>query len=322
MIHWLKVFQKRSQGVFGLLTLLCGFFMMWGSAQGGFKDTKTIDETLEHAIDIDPRLPSGLNNQKIVVAPGRFASEEQLEDEYIKPGPYLILRRKVEMFQWSEKTSVSGGLPEYALDWYEGQIDFFQFKESTGHENPLLRVQPFVKMVASNTFGGFDGSLLLRAIEKLFSLELTEDLLKDKSLRIVNNKIFIPRDPLGPGLGDIRISYEILPQGDYTILTRQVDERSLIGVERSGSMLIRPGLYSADELRKISSQEVQAAASGMLYLGSILLFCGLVSVLFPLAPQISLRPRLALDGVPALVVLCLSITVVTLVLFSIFTWLG
>jgi hypothetical protein len=215
-------------------------------------------------------------------------------------------------------------MPSYELGWHERQIDFFSFRETSGHENPLLRVQPIEKKVGISRFGAFDGEPILRSIQKLLPLELSPQLVRDPSLKIEDNKIVVPRDPStsGVSLGDMRVWYEVLPQGNYTILTRQVDERSLLGVGGSDTLIIRPGLFSADEFNRAEVGAAERDTGGLLLLGASILCLGLFSVLLPFAAQFDLRPRLALQGKAALFVVCIGVSFATLVVLWVLGRLG
>lgn len=312
------------QTFFGVITLLSGMLMMWGSVKGERADVATIDTLSADAVDIDASIPSARDNGKLVVAAAGFSSDQRLEDEYLKLGPYLILRRRVEMYQWIEERSEGVSQPQYVETWHEGEVDFFKFAVPEGHENPVLRATPTRQMVESARFGGYDGNVLLRSIAKLLPLTLDPSMLKDPSLVIEDNKIVVPRagNLETPALGDMRVWYEALPQGDYTVMTKQIDERTLLGATPSDTLLIRPGLFTAESLSKVQSSEVRSGVFGMLCFGALLLFAGLLSILAPLARNLDLRPRLPFTGTAALAFVCAAISLAafgvmgTLVLLS------
>lgn len=320
----LKVTGSAQRGL-AVVTLACGFFMMWGSSRGSVESGSFNAQLRREAIEIDPLIPDGRNNQAIVVAAGRFSSTELLEDEFIKPSTLLILRRRVEMYQWRESKVSGDGKPSYSLNWHEGRINFFRFKETSGHENPLLRYEAFTRRVRTSVFGAFDGSGLLSAVRHLVPVTITSEMLKDPALRIVDGKIVIPRSVSldgEPRLGDMRVWYEGLPQGDYTVLTRQVDERNLVGAESAHATVLRAGLLSLDELFAAENQETERVSTGLLYLGGCLFFLGLYSVLTPLAPNFNLRPKINVEGAPALALVCAAVSAAAVVIFFIVGQLG
>lgn len=305
----------------GVLTVVCGFLMMWGSSRGTLENTSTLEKLRREAVDIDPLLPDPKFNGALVVAAGKLNSTQLLEDEFLKPSAYLVLRRRVEMYQWTEALNPVDPLPQYKMEWREGQVDFFTFKQVEGHVNPLLSYTEEKQSVppGTTTFGGFDATRIVAAVRKLLPIKVTREMLKDDSLRVQDGKILIPRkagsQEQEPALGDVRIWYEGLPQGEYTILARQIDERNLVGANSSNSLEIRPGLYSAETLFSLDATTVQRTNDGLLFIGGLLFGFGLFSLLLPTAPSIDLRPRLNVRGVPALAVICAVLSVAAIFLF-------
>lgn len=317
----LKRLSSRSQGLVGVLTLICGFVMMWASSRGTLENTATTDKLRREAIDIDPLTPSVEYNGDLVVAAGVLRSSALLEDEFLKPSPYLVLRRHVEMYQWTEELNPIDPLPKYALAWREGQVDFFQFKQPAGHANPLFTHQQATLEVSegTSTFGLFDASRIVKSVRRFLPVPLSVEMLKDTNSPIRDGKLYIPRDGqtdrTEPALGDVRVWYEGLPQGEYTILARQIDERNLIGANATNSMEIRSGLYSAEELFSKEEADVQQTNDGLLLIGGALFCFGLFSVLLPIAGQIDLRPRLNVQGPLALLVVCGALSTAAVLVF-------
>lgn len=317
----LQRLSSRSQGFVGALTLLCGFLMMWGSSRGTLENTSTTDRLRREAVDIDPLLPSVDYNGALVVAAGRLYSASLLEDEFLKPSHYLTLKRHVEMYQWVEERNSIDPLPKYTLAWREEQVDFFQFQKPQGHANPLLPYSSETLHVPEGaaTFGLFDATRILQSVRRLLPAPLSSEMLKNPTMRIEDGKLYIPRDTevdrASPSLGDVRVWYEGLPQGEYTILARQVDERNLVGANSANSVEIRAGLYSADELFSLEEQNVQKTNDGLLFIGGALFCFGLFSVLLPTARHIDLRPRLNVQGPIALLIVCLGLSMAAVFVF-------
>lgn len=182
--------NAKAQTLLGIATIVFGFYMMWGSLSGKNRNESTLSKAALQAIEIDVTKPSTKHIGKLVVAAGRLQSTEQLDDDFIKPGPLLILQRRVRMYQWVERlTSPTDLQPEYSKEWVEGQSDFLSFQEPTGHENPVLKYDSKIAKVSSVSFGGYDGSKILESITVLPDLPVTPEMLKDPSLRIENGSI-------------------------------------------------------------------------------------------------------------------------------------
>jgi hypothetical protein len=304
--------NAKAQTLLGVLTIVFGFYMMWGSLSGKNRNESTLSKAAVQAIEIDTNKPSTKYIGKLVVAAAMLKSSEQLEDEFIKPGPVLILQRRVKMYQWVERlVSPTDIKPQYSKEWVEGQADFLSFQEPSGHENPVLKYDSKVAKVSEVSFGGYDGSKILGSITVLPELPVTREMLKDPTLKIENGEIYLPRNlgSIGPSLGDMKISYQALPVGDYTIAARQADEVTLIGGEARDEIVIKTGILSSEELFTEVGNESKKTFSGLLYLGGAVFFIGAFSTLVKLAPTMDLRPKLEVHGKLAVLIVSGGITV-------------
>ncbi len=309
---------KRAQGAFGgVIMALCAVVMMWGGVSSDVATDSNVREAIRKAIDIDPAIPDPSNNGALVVAAGTFRSNDTYEDDYMKPTSSLIVQRRVEMMQWVESRTSPEDEPTYSLQWNDGQVDFFTFQTPQGHENPLLQIPARRYEAPQSRFGGFDGSRLLPLITRLERLQLSPELLKNPAQEIVDNKLVIRRNPGFDlsSLGDVRVWYEVLPQGDYTVLTVQQDERSLVGARASSTLFIRSGLLTATDFMQELQQDSEESFMGMLYLGGFLLFAGCLSLLMPKAAVFDLNPHLNVKGPLAVVVVSAVGTFCVMALF-------
>jgi hypothetical protein len=314
----------KVKGLLGLFTMVCGFGLMWSGALNEFNSQRTLSEARKNAITINPSTPDPGNNGKLVVAPGVFSVAGQIGDGLIKPGPYLVLKRQVEMFQWNEEWPRDSDQPEYNLGWHTGQRDFFRFKKPEGHENPLLLYLPEKKVAPGTKFSGFDGSRIAELIDSPPRLAVTPEMLVDPSMQLQDSKILIRRDPssTGDSLGDMRIWYEAALPGDYTVMSVQADERSLVGADVSSELIIRQGQFDADSLLADEAGEVKRGSASIVYMGGVLFCLGLFSLLSSAAHAIDLRPRIQLRGVAAALLLSVAISLVVVAIFLILSLVG
>jgi hypothetical protein len=242
---------KKAQGAFGGgVMVVAAVALMWFGVSSDVSTDEQLDGLVKQSIEIDADNPDPNDNGKIVVAAASWSTTAGYEDEFLRLLGPLLVRRRVEMLQWVELREETSSAPTYSLEWVEGQVDFFSFQVPTGHENPLLRVSPISYQAEQSRFGGFDGGRLLKVITKLEPLTLAPELLKDQTTEISDNKLLLRRNQEMqlPSLGDTRVWYEILPQGDYTVLTVQQDERSLIGANPGSKLFIQRGLLNSNEL--------------------------------------------------------------------------
>ena len=310
--------MKRAQGaVGGGLLIVCAFVFLWSSSSTRVRSDGSLRTLAARAITIDAANPDPDNNGRLVAAAAQLRSAERFEDEFLKPSPLLSVQRHVEMYQWVESKNDGGSAPSYMKQWHEGQVDFFTFKVQEGHENPLFQVEPTTFVAQTARFGGFDGTKIVSLIKKLEVLPLTSELLKDPSHEIIDNKIYLRREAgqPKPTLGDMRVWYEVVPQGDYSVMSVQFDERSLVGPSSSGSLFIRKGLFSADELVEDLGEEASSSARGVLLLGGFLLFFGSISLLMPMASSFDLRPHMNAQGALAVFVVSAGVSLLVVGIF-------
>jgi len=320
----IKNLNKQAQSLLGLVTLITGFALMWSSTVEQHKGRDSRDVVQRNAFDINALMPSARDTGKLVVASAELKSTEMLGDEYLKPGPFLLLVRRVEMLQWKEAENPTGREEDYQIEWVEGPIDFLTFRMPTGHENPLFKIPGNRQQVSSSTFGGFRGDKIVGMISVPPELPLTADMLVDPSHKIEKNKIAIPRDPRldGPNLGDVRISYQALVQGEYTVMANQADEMTLLGANPVGPVIVRPGRHTATALMGEMEEESTKAYSNLLYVGGLLFFFGLSSALMKSAPNMDLRPKVNATGALAVLIVSVGVTVVVMLLFLAFSFVG
>lgn len=297
--------------------VVCAFVLMWVGVSSDVSTDNQLSGLVRKAIDIDAENPDPNDNGKIVVAAAPWTTSDRYEDEFLRPTGPLLLRRHVEMLQWVEERKEGSVAPVYTLQWVEGQVDFFRFQVPQGHENPLLSIPTQNYQAQQSRFGAFDGSRLLPFIQKLEPLNLTSEILKDSSLEISENKLVLRKNPgmQLPSLGDTRVWYEVLPQGDYTVLTVQEDERSLVGAEASTQLFVEPGLFDASELLVRLEGGADASFHRMLYLGGLLLCVGLLSLMMPHAPKFDLNPYLNVRGSLAVLIASVGLSFVVTALF-------
>lgn len=295
---------KKAQSIFGGgIMLVASFVLMWAGTDSDVSTDKKLRQVVQDSIDINPNVPDPSNNGKLVIAAGGSAQLIPTRMNSLSP---TVPSSCVGEWRCCNGSRVrrKRGAPSYSLQWVEGQVDFFKFKVPQGHENPLMQVTPAKYIAQSVRFGGFDGSRLLPLIDKLDRLELNPQLLKDPSRELSDNKILIRRG-LGSdlaSLGDQRVWYEVLPQGDYTVLTVQQDERNLVGASPSTTLFIRKGLLSSEDFEGELQAEANRSFLGMFYLGGLLLFFACLSLMMPHAKKFDLRPHANAQGALAVVI--------------------
>jgi hypothetical protein len=154
----------------------------------------------------------------------------------------MRLERKVEMYQWVEKTQSKtrkkpGGGQEttteysYSQDWKEGSSDSSSFKKPDGHQNPPLTAQSESFSSPSGKIGAFDltgeqlGKFGVSEPLALTDAQVTEFPAKlGTALKVsvnANGAAVLGADALNPKVGDLRVSYGVVKPAQASLVAGQ-----------------------------------------------------------------------------------------------------
>ncbi len=133
--------------VIGVALVLLAFPILWWNE--GRTDISTV---AKKAVAVRPDGSQTSGEGKLVAVTGPLEASGLLADpDYLRPTPYVSLRREAEMFAWVEKVTVEkqkkigGGSKEtkiyaYEKKWTSRPQDSDDFRHPEGHENPTPRV--------------------------------------------------------------------------------------------------------------------------------------------------------------------------------------
>jgi Transmembrane protein 43 len=139
-----------------------------------------------------------------------------------------LLSRKVEMYQWREHCA--GATCDYEPIWSSQSIDSHGFRQPQGHENPPMRLGNALFAGADLKLGAFavDAGLVAAQValvdHPVRAAELPPNLAA--SFSDANGTLYAGGDPTHPKVGEVRVSYAIVPPGSV----------ELSGVQRGSSL--------------------------------------------------------------------------------------
>lgn len=161
----------------------------------------------------------------VVRVSGRIAPTQPAVDPLFRvEAPAVRLDRTAETLQWRERREGTGDnrVLRYDRVWSADPIDSDRFVRRVGHANPSpLAVTSQAFRVAEATLAG--SPLGEAAIDALpASAQLAAD---ELGMREANGRRFAPAsgqlvsgDPARPQVGDVRVRYNYVPHGAYTIV--------------------------------------------------------------------------------------------------------
>jgi hypothetical protein len=139
-----------------------------------------------------------------------------------------VLLRKVEMYQWLE--NCSGDDCRYATDWSERPVDSRRFRHPEAHDNPSPRLTSAKVAGAGLKVGAYAVGADLVAAQVAGAefpvrvAELPPNLAA--SFADAGGALYAGGDPAHPKVGELRISYRVVPLGPV----------ALSGVQREGKL--------------------------------------------------------------------------------------
>ena len=153
--------QRRSTAGlklwFGILAFFVSFPALWMN-----EGRTNFGKVAARSVPIDASQPTAKQEGQLIAALGTLAATEPLADEgHVRPGSYLVLQRKAEMFAWVESYTTQAGSEKfyrYKQEWVEQPANSHEFHSPQGHENLPMSITS-VSVAAKD---GYQGELGLR----------------------------------------------------------------------------------------------------------------------------------------------------------------
>lgn len=307
---WFSRLRKSLGGIlFGLLFVAAAATLQFWNEGRTLRQAQLLDAGRKEVVSVPASLPLESAAAQLVHVSGPMKAEgERLDPVFNQVAEGIALRRKVEMYQWRERkeskeeTSVGGSKTtrttyHYDQVWDDEPIDHRQFEQPAGHENPgafpfsdetwrAERVQLGELELAPEVIEEVGGwKPMAPALE-----QMPENLAA--SFRQDGERL-VTQSGNDPAIGDLRVSFERVPEGDLSVVARREGNRLSADVREQGSLLlVERGLRSADELFN-AAESRNAGLGWMLRLGGFaLMWLGLAMVFAPLAILADVLPFL------------------------------
>lgn len=221
--------------VFGLGLFIGSFPLIWWNEGRAITQTESLNEGAKAVIDVgvDSVVPG--NDGKLVHLTGTIAAREPLtEPDFGFKTKGLKLTRVVEMYQWvehekSEKRKKLGGGTEttktytYEKKWDDEQVDSSRFRHEEGHENPgAFPINPTEIAAQDAHLGGFTvGDDIVGKLKDNQNFPAPESGTLPQGFTREGAYYYRGDNPQSPKLGDVRVSYTLVPEGSYSVVARQ-----------------------------------------------------------------------------------------------------
>jgi len=253
--------------LFGFLFVAGSIYLLSWNENRAVTTARSLEEGEKGVVSLPAAAADAANEGKLIHLSGEAITTEPLSDPVFGlSATALRLGRVVNMYQWKEgkeetTTKRSDGSTEtkttyrYTKTWAGSRLDSSKFQQPEGHQNPPSLPVTADSFVAQNaTLGSF--KLPLRLLVKMKGdqplVPTAGDLEKVPSpwnakLHVFESGFYHGVDPVNPAIGDLKITFQHLPPGPFSILAQQQGDTLAPHPTKAGREIerVESGLVSA-----------------------------------------------------------------------------
>jgi hypothetical protein len=254
----------------GIVLIPLAVWFLWGNEGRAVKTERSLNEGAKLAVSVPSASVTPGNEGKLVHTTGTLVIAEPLTDpDFAITAPGVRLTRSAEMYQWVETSHEEtrkklGGSEEtvttytYAKEWKSGREDSSQFQEQAGHENPEMTVEGTEVKAPSGTLGAYTiEENVLDKLDDAVAVPIREDQkaaieeAAGREVTIANNQINFG-NPTSPNVGDVRVSYTVVPAGPIRVIGSQIGSTFAPFQTKAGDalLLVERGTQTAQAMFK------------------------------------------------------------------------
>ncbi|MED5374606.1 MAG: TMEM43 family protein [Myxococcota bacterium] len=289
----LKESIKRVATGFGLL-MLAPLMLFWNECRS-VQTAKSLEEGAGTVVSVESASVDGKLDGKLVHTSGEATTAETLRDsEFQIMAQGFRMRREVEMYQWVENESTRTENDKkittftYEKRWDSSLHDSDDFEEISGHLNPSsIPYEGKEYQVTQGSLGAF--TLDDDEISKLSNFEqlpvsAEQAALSGGAAKEHQGRIYIGADPSNPSVGDVRITFEVVPVGPMSIVGKQVGSGFAPYQTQAGDalLMVTPTLKSAEQMFEDAKNANIAMTWGLRFFGFMLIAAGFGAIFGPL----------------------------------------
>lgn len=297
---WGKRIGNSLAGILvGIGFAIVAFILLWWNEGRAVRETRSLDEGAGLVLAVGTDRVDPANQGRLIHVSGVVRPLAPLaEPDFGWTLSALGLRREVEMYQWHERResrerkTLGGGTEtvteyRYEAKWSDSAIDSSSFEHPATHPNPgalpfASRRQP----VERAGLGAFElGPALVERFDAWEGFAPPDDVAPPEGFRRTGEGYYRGKDPDRPEVGDVRIRFERVPEGPYSIIGQQAGAGIHAYPSRAGNaiLLVESGRHSAEAMFASAHQRNTLITWALRVAGFFALFVGIGLVLKPLS---------------------------------------
>ncbi len=300
---WFSRLGASFKNIFiGFLLVIGAIILLFWNEGRTVKTEQNLKEGFSVVVSVSPDKKDLKNEGKLIHFSGMTKSPDLLTDsEFEISANALKMQRVVEVYQWKEESKsktvqkLGGGTETtttytYSKEWSDKLIDSSNFREAETHQNPSAKLFLDQEWISNEvTVGEYAISEdLLSALSGYQSFTIPQEMFDAKNttasaqLQLVGNIIYYQTNNITtPEIGSTRISYEIIPPQDISVIYKQSGENLVPYQTKNGSKIsmIQLGKSTAEEMFKNAQESNKMMTWILRFVGAFLLFIGFQMIL-------------------------------------------
>jgi transmembrane protein TMEM43 len=311
--NWFSRIGESIKGIlFGIIIIPITIVALWWNEGRAVTTANSLKEGAAAVMHVAADKVDPANDKKLVHLTGEAKTDALLVDtDFGVSSPALRMVRTEVIYQWVEtkktetKQKVGGGEETkttytYEKKWVDEPVKSDEFKKPDGHKNEGELLAGNANINAEKvTLGAFNvpekfvkemGSPIARDVTDADLATLPADL-KDGT-QIKDGAFYFGVNPKEPKIGDVRVSYEIVKPGTFSILAAQLGETFAPYQTKAGDAInmIEEGTVSAEAMFKSAASTNTMITWLVRFLGFLFMAFGFMAVMKPLSVVGSVIP--------------------------------
>jgi len=322
--------------LFGLLLLIGSIVLIWWNEGRSVDQADALEEMQQKITTLaSPRYDASLEGKAVLVQGEVTPRQVVMDTQFEVSTDGLVLRRKVEMYQWKEtshsesKDKLGGGTEtvttyEYHKVWSSMPIDTSFFKQKSGHENPPMHYESMTFSTDAQLGDFYLDKRMIGHIGANTPLDLSKLPKENGAVKNYRSFLYIGEDPAVPKVGDVKITYTYAPAGLYTVAAKASGKALVPYMTQNGKALvfIRSGRVEAQTIFKEELESNAMLTWVLRIVGLSLMFVGFSLIMGPLQAFARVIPALGslVGGATGIVAAVLTLIFGSLIIAL--AWLG
>jgi hypothetical protein len=249
--------------IFGLILVAVAFPLLFWNEGRAVKTARALSEGAGAVVSVGSDKVDPADEGRLVHVTAAAAAPDALKDDVFGvSAAALRLRRKIEMFQWREKSETRtekqvGGsevkhtVYTYDKQWSSSLVNSSSFREP-GHANPSALPYPAQEWTASKaTLGAFSlPDFLLNKLDAFSPVTPPATPPPGAANLKPAGAYYASGDAANPQVGDVRVSFEAVSPQTVSVIAKQVGSSFAPYATKAGRDLafIVPGAASAEQM--------------------------------------------------------------------------